>query len=757
MAKKWSMTEKDGYCLINNENGATLGISAANKDAIVEVDGYAFKDLSRSGKLEPYMDWRLPVEERVAQLAKKLTIEEIAGLMLYSQHQMLSMNMGLFADLAKAMSAEDGDKTSDIAGFYAGPPDTRKNAWELTEAQKDFLRDDFVRHILIAMVDDASTAAKWNNNAQAFVEGIGHGVPVNTSSDPRHGISASAEFDMGAGGNISKWPEPIGLAASFDPGLVEDFGMIAAKEYRALGIATALSPQVDLASEPRWNRFNGTFGAGSKLATDMARAYCDGFQNSLGESEIEDGWGYDSVNAMVKHWPGGGSGEGGRDAHFGYGKYSVFPGGNLDEHLKPFTEGSFKLKGKTGAASAIMPYYTISYDVDQKNGENVGNSYSKYIITDLLRDKYGYDGVVCTDWHITSDSVDIESILSGKCWGVEDMAVVDRHYKILMAGVDQFGGNNDAKPVIKAYEKGLKEHGEEFMRARVELSAKRLLRNIFRVGLFENPYLDPEESSQTVGREDFRQKGFEAQLRSVCMLKNKNNVLPLNKKTKVYIPMRHTGSGLNWFGLPAPAVDEMPVDKQIISKYFDVVDTPEEADCAFAFIASPANQGYSKADGYLPVSLQYRPYTATAARENSVAAAGDNRSYKGKTVTTRNEAHLDMVLDTKKAMGGKPVIVFVKMMNPTVAAEFEQAADAIIADFSVSLEALMDIVSGKTEPSALLPFIIPKNMETVEKHSEDLPFDIEPYADECGNIYDFAFGLNWSGVIKDTRTEKYGR
>jgi len=740
MTKKWSMTEKDGYCLIINEGGAALSISAANKDAIIEVDGYAFKDLNRNGILDAYEDWRLPVEKRVADLAKRLSIAEIAGLMLYSHHQLLSLGNG-FASLIKAPDKKQ---------------DSREHAWDLSENQMSFLKDDNLRHVLIALVDDAYTAAKWNNNAQAFVEGIGHGIPVNTSSDPRHGIAASGEFDMGAGSKISKWPQHIGLAATFCPELVEEFGNIAAKEYRAMGIATALSPQIDLATEPRWNRFNGTFGPGSRLAADMARAYCDGFQNSEGDSEINDGWGYDSVNAMAKHWPGGGSGESGRDAHFGYGMYAVYPGDNFEEHLIPFTEGAFKLKGKTGAASAVMPYYTISYGID-KSGENVGNSYSSYIIEDLLRKEYGYDGVVCTDWHITHDITDMSSVMSGKCWGVENLSVTDRHYRVLMAGADQFGGNNDAGPVIAAYERGAAEHGEAFMRERMEKSAIRLLRNIFRVGLFENPYLDTEASRELVGCEEYTQKGYQAQLRSVVMLKNKNNLLPLKEKLKVYIPRRYTAPGYNWFGMPIPAADEIPVDTAVVGKYFEVVDSPDRADCAFAFIVTPDNPGYTKENGYQPISLQYKSYTASAARTASIAAPGDDRSYKDKTVTTCTEKHLDMVLETRKAMGEKPVVVFVKTINPAVFTEFEGAADAIVLDFCVQPEALMDIVSGKTEPTGLLPFILPKDMEAVERHNEDIPFDIEPYRDSCGNSYDFAFGLNWSGVINDERTKRYSK
>jgi beta-glucosidase len=457
---------------------------------------------------------------------------------------------------------------------------------------------------------------------------------------------------------------------------------------------------------------------------------------------------------MAKHWPGGGSGEGGRDAHFGYGKYAVYPGGAMEDHLKPFTEGAFKLAGKTGCASAIMPYYTISWNYDTKNGENVGNSYNKYIITDLLRGKYGYDGVVCTDWMITADAADIDYFLSGKCWGVENLSVAERHYKILMAGVDQFGGNNEKGPVLEAYALGVKEHGEEFMQERFRQSARRLLRNIFRVGLFENPYLDWEESGKIAGCAEFVKAGREAQIKSVVLLKNKDNVLPLKGRPKVYIPRRHLNAGFNFLGMPTPERDIIPLDPKIAAAYVEVVESPAEADCAFCFIESPKGIGYKREEGYVPVSLQYRPYTAATAREKNIAGT-DDRSYKGKTGTVSNEPDLDMVLNTKKVMVDKPVIVFVRTTNPFVASELEEAADAVLLDFSVESRTLLELVTGKAEPSALLPFQMPKNMETVEAQYEDVPRDMEPYTDGNGNTWDFAFGLNWRGVIADGRVTKY--
>lgn len=741
--------------IVEQENGPTLGYSKHSGVQLMEQDGKWFKDLSKDGKLDPYEDWRLSPEERAKDLASKLTIEQIAGLMLYSAHQAVPANRGFFPATYK------NGKSYDESG--AAP-------FDLTDQQMQFLVNDNVRHVLLTLVESPAVAAKWNNNIQALVESQGWGIPANNSSDPRHGSDTSAEYNIAAGGKISMWPEPLGLAATFNPEIVKQFGEIAAREYRALGLTTALSPQIDIATDPRWSRFNGTFGEDPQLSTDMAQAYIDGFQTSEGKQEIKDGWGYDSVNAMVKHWPGGGSGEGGRDAHFGYGKYAIFPGNNLSQHLKPFTEGAFKLNGKTGQASAVMPYYTISCNQDMKYGENVGNSYSKYLITDLLREKYNYDGVVCTDWGITDDEPqNIENLFpGGRSWGVEEgYSVAERHYKLIMAGVDQFGGNNAAAPIIEAYEIGVRELGEQMIRARFEKSAYRLLFNFFRTGLFENPYLVPERSQHIVGHPSFIEAGYKAQLESIVLLKNKGGLLPLAANTKVYIPRRYVPAGKDWFGFPIKESNDHPFSLGVAGKYFTIVDSPEQADVALVGIhGASGGTGYSGADkeqggnGYVPISLQYREYCAQTAREHSVA--GDprdkdvlNRSYKGKTVKTHNESDLDLVLETKRLMNGKPVIVSLLLNKPTIVAEFEAEIDALIVNFGVQDQAVFDILSGSCNPKGLLPMQLPANMTTVEAQLEDVPHDMEVHVDECGNAYDFAFGLNFTDVITDERVQKY--
>lgn len=561
------------------------------------------------------------------------------------------------------------------------------------------------------------------------------------------------------------------MAATFDPEAVRRFGEVASAEYRALGITTALSPQIDLATKPRWFRLGMTFGEDPQLVTDMGKAYVEGFQTSTGKDEIADGWGYKSVNAMVKHWPSGGPEEGGRDGHWSFGKFAVYPGNNFEEHLKPFVEGAFKLDGKTQMASAVMPYYTISYN-QAADGTNYGNGFSKYIVTDLLREKYGYDGAVCTDWLITGNEGKTPDAFAGKPWGVEELSVAERHYKVIMAGCDQFGGNNEKGPVLEAYAMGVKELGEGYMRKRFEQSAARLLKNIFRLGLFENPYLDPQESASIVGCPEFMKAGYETQLKSTVLLKNKKNVLPVRDRKIVFIPKTYVPVTKNFWGQWTEAKLDYVVNPDIVQKYYDVTTKPEEADFALVFVSNPQseNGGYSLLDrkmggnGYVPISLQYNPYTAVDAREHSIAA-GDpvvdpeitNRSYRGKSARTSNANDLDVLLKTREMMGDKPVIAVVDVSNPMVFGEFEPYMDGILVRFASSVQSVLDILSGKYEPSGLLPVQMPADMATVEKQREDVPHDMECYRDTEGDIYDFAFGLNWKGVIKDARTDKYGK
>ncbi len=711
----------DGYTLAFQTKGPVLGYSSVST---ITEKGLLFKDLNRNGALDPYEDWRLPAEKRAADLASRMSVEQICGLMIYS------------------------------SSITVEKP-------ELSEKQIEFLTEDHVRHVLVAGISSPGAGAAWANKVQALCESLPLGIPANNSTDPRNYTNGKAntstynhepdgEFDPDGGSSISRWPREIGMGATFDLDVIRRHGEIVSAEYRALGITTALSPQIDIATDPRWRRFYGTFSEDPDLNAAIAREYCDAFQTTAGS---KDGWGNQSVNCMVKHWPGGGSGEGGRDAHFSLGKYAVYPGGNFALGLIPFTEGAFKLKGKTKSASAVMPYYTISYGQDP-SGENVGNGFSKYIIQDLLRGKYGFEGVVCTDWGIVKDYT-VAWQHKGTPWGMETASLAERRLKAFEAGCDQLGGVYDNGPSLEAYKLWEEKYGAESARERFELSARRLLLNIFRVGLFENPYVDPVKADEIVGCKEFVAAGYEAQLKSIVMLKNHGQALPVSGRLKVWEPLRHVPAGLTHWMKPTEEYDEYPFSHELLSKYFEIAESPEEADFALVSIKTPyGHWGYiqpgegEKEGHYNPISLQWGPYTAEYAREVSLAG-GDpsessaNRSYRGRTEYSSNEPDMYMVRDTRKAMGEKPVILVVHVDRPFVPAEVEPYADAILLGFGVSNNALLDVISGKFAPVGKLPCQLPADMCTVEEQFEDTPHDMRCYTDADGNSYDFAFGLKY--------------
>ena len=712
------------YCtLIINPEGPVLGIApkAADGDPLplIEQDGHVFKDLARQGQLLPYEDWRLSAEERARDLAGRLSREEVAGLMLYSSHQRVPF------------------VTDDqFQGHYGGQPydETRNEPDELTDEQIQFIRKDHIRHILQMRVRDARTSARWSNRLQKLCESERWGIPTDISTDPRHGAArATAEFRQ-EGGDVSKWPEGIGFAAAGSPELVGEFARIASTEYRALGITTALGPQIDLSTEPRWMRLEDTLGHRPERVIPLVRAYCDGMQTTEGTA---DGWGRDSVVTMVKHWPGGGTGEGGRDAHYPYGCFAVYPSGQFETHMRPFTEGAFHLDGPTGCAAAVMPYYTVSW---LEGKPHIGNSYSAYIIHDLLRDRAGYKGIVCTDWGITGDPDPEMDSFGSRCYGVPELSVAERHLMILMNGVDQFGGNDCAEPILEAWRLGEERYGAEFMERRMRESAERLLIPLFRLGLFENPYLDPEESARIVGAPEFVRKGLEAQARSVVPLKNHEGTLPLARGMRIYVPVRPLRASKSFFRSEIRAHTEDPLEGFDASPWFERVNTPEEADAVLVFMESPLSDPYQadEGNGYHPLMLQYRPYTATEARSPSIAG-GDfrelsaDRSYRNKTNVAVNECDLQNVADA--AAAGKKVIAVIHMHNPTVPAEFEPLCDAILVHFGVSLSVLLDILFGKRAAGGHLPYSLPASMAAVERHAEDDPEDPEPYQASDGAVY----------------------
>lgn len=611
---------------------ASLGPEAP----ILTVDGQQFRDLNKNGLLDTYEDSRLPVEERVEDLIGQMTLEEKAGLMFHTM-------MGINKDGTLA------DKTSLFNPIAAT---------ELVAARN-------MNHFNVLELPPARKMAEWVNRIQKLAERTRLGIPISIASDPRHAFTTNPAASMMAG-EFSLWPEQTGFAAIGDPAVVEEFTNIARQEYLAAGIRVALHPMADLATEPRWGRANGTFGEDAELSARLIGKHILGFQGA----EL----GPESVACMTKHFPGGGPQENGEDAHFSYGKEQVYPGDAFDYHLIPF-EAAFE-----AGTAQIMPYYGLPKGTDH---EQVGFGFNKDVITGLLREKYGFEGVVCADWMLLTGVKMIgRTMIEPKDWGVEHLSLPDKARKAIDAGIDQFGGEACPEVIVELIEAG------KLSEERIDQSARRLLREKFRLGLFDNPYLDPAEAEKVIGQPEFREARKRAQRASYVLLKNSapdgTPVLPLSGRPKIYVE---------------------GIASEIANQYGTVVQTPAEADFAILRFSTP----YEKRRGLMERFFH----------------AGD-LDFKGK-----EKQRILEIMDTV------PTIIDIYLERPAVIPEIAERAAALVANFGAEDDASLDVVFGKHVPNAKLPFELPSSMEAVRQQKEDLPYDSKD------PLFEFGFGLTY--------------
>jgi beta-glucosidase len=599
-------------------------------------DGLVYRDLNKNGRLDPYEDPRRPVNERVADLLNQMTLEEKAGLMFHT-----------------FVPVDPEDERLDQAGGFSP-----LSPYEL-------LVERHMNHFNLSQVPTSRQMVTWYNRLQGLAEGTRLGIPVTISSDPRHGFTRN--FATGAMTSaFSQWPEPIGLAAARDPELVRRFADIARQEYLAVGIRTALHPMADLATEPRWGRINGTFGEDAELAATLVAAYVRGFQ---GEQ-----LGKDSVACMTKHFPGGGPQKDGEDPHFPEGRQQVYPGGRFDYHLIPFEAAL-----RAGTAQ-IMPYYGQPVGLPI---EAVGFGFNKDVITGLLREKYGFDGVVCTDWGLlTSNELPTGEVFAARAWGVESLDRAGRILKALQAGVDQFGGEACPQEIVELVRRG------SLPEARLDQSARRLLRDKFRLGLFDHPYLDPEAAERIAGAPAFRQAGELAQRKAIVLLKNGarqgTKALPLAGRPRLYLE---------------------GVEPETAADYAQVVENLEQAELAILRLQAP----YEPRSGFL----------------RNLFHQGD-LDFKG--------AEKERLLGVLESV---PTVVAIHLDRPAVIPEIAEKSAALLAEFGASDAAVLDVIFGRFTPSGKLPFELPSSMEAVRGQKPDVPYDSKD------PLFPFGHGLTY--------------
>ncbi|MBB4955069.1 beta-glucosidase [Agrobacterium vitis] len=608
------------------------------------VDGLTFKDLNRNGRLDVYEDWRKTPAKRADDLVKQMTLSEKAGLMMH------------------------GTAPGIAAGAEAGQG--RGSGYDL-EKIKNLINDAKVMTYITRLSLPPERLAEENNSLQEIAEATRLGIPLTISTDPRNHF----QYVLGASaqnGGFSKWPESLGFGALDDAKLTRRFGDVARQEYLAVGIQQALSPQIDLATEPRWPRSTGTFGEDPQISKRMAEAYVAGFQN--GTKGLRPG----SVSAVAKHWVGYGATPEGFDGHNSYGKHVVFKGKDFQKHIIPF-EGAFDAK-----VAGIMPTYSIvdGVTLNGKPLEPVAAGFSKQLLTDLLRKRYKFDGVVVSDWLITNDCKDeclngekpgdkpiIRPDTFGMPWGVEDMGRVDRFAKAVNAGIDQFGGVSNSDLLVKAVEE--KKISEE----RINVSARRLLIQKFQQGLFENPYADPQKAKTIVGNAEFVAEGERAQARAMVLLQNEGKILPVASGKKVYL---------------------LNVDAAVAQKRgYQVVSTPEEADFALVRLTAPFER------------LHPNYFFGARHEEGDLSFKPGNAEYDALTA---------IVAKT-------PTIATIFLSRPAILTNVKDKTKALIGNFGADDEALFNVIEGKQKAEGKLPFELPSSMQAVEAQAPGTPHD----------------------------------
>ena len=658
---------------------------------VLVVDGQRFRDLDASGTLDPYEDWRRPVDERVRDLVGRMTPAEKAGMMLIQT--LNAAERGALPPTAATL-VRDEHMTRFI---FRNPVVTRPEA--------------SARGFQGAQVTPAE-AARFTNEVQALAEGTRLGIPVLFKSNARSHYEQDARPGINvAAGAFSVWPKEAGLAATRDLDLVAEFAATIRQELAAIGVRGLYGYMADLATEPRWYRNHETFTEDADLAVDIIRTVVSGLQGPR--------LGPDSVAVTIKHFPGAGPQQGGGDPHYYFGRHQVYPAGRFDDHVRPF-----KAAIDAGAA-AIMPYYGIP--VGQRHQPNdVGMSFSKGIVTDLLRGELGFTG------YVNSDTGIIGPPGTARSWGMESRSEEDQLVAAIDAGVDVLSGFSAHAKIL-----GLVTSGR-VTQARIDESVARLLREQFLLGLFENPYVDAERASSIVGRPAFQEKADLAQRKSVVLLQNEARTLPLargetGRPVRVYTMgmsravVEAAGYGVTTGdhaeGTPRPPV---PPDTRYAVLRVTVTNPTRPLD----------RQRHPHEPPPIP-NVEPSTFFGGALPEELDALAFSDMAGMSSWQVTPSLADIQAVM---KEVGAANTVLAVYFRQPYVLDEASglRQAGAIVGLFGVSDAALMDVLTGRFPPTGTLPFALAKSRAAIERQAPDAPG-----YDPADTLFPFGFGLRY--------------
>lgn len=642
----------------------------ARKSEIIQEGKYQFKDLNKNGKLDPYEDWRLPMEQRIADLVGQMTLEEKVGLLF---HPNIAVNET--GEIKYDLTDEEKEalRKAQEEG-YAGPIGPGgQNAGAMAMGQmrrtataKSYIEEKNFRCILNNGVAAPEKFARWSNGMQEIAEASRLGIPIVFSSDPRHSaklgghVSGTQYFS-----HITNGEGQVGITAGGDPDRMRRFGEIMAEEYRAVGLHMFLGPQIDVITEPRWGRNMGCFSESAELTAEMTAALIEGAQ---GENV-----GPGKILVHLKHWPGSGPHKGGS------GQWLVYPGGRQEYHYLPWKKGIEK------GALAAMGYYSGTYY------DTLNVNYSYHMSTEVLYGELGFKGAICTDWGVVGNGP-LKPSLQGTTTKKDNMAM------IINAGVDQMGSETQPELVVELVQEG------RVSEARINQAASRILQWHFILGLFENPYVDPEKAASVLQSPENEAFGLECQRISNVLLTN-DGTLPAQEGIKIF-------------------VDGFAPD--VAAAYGTVVDKPAEADIILYRTTSTPN----RRGGFGP------PPQPARGKKNQPAPMMSPFAAREVDIDFPAEklAHLKELAAT-----GKPVVADI---NPTgsslvITPLLKSLPQAMILSFDPTDAAVLDVIFGRHNPTSKLPFEIPASMEAVKAQLEDVPFDAPDKS------FPFGFGLNY--------------
>ena len=665
-------------------------LSARAKN-VIEVDGLQFKDLDGDGRLTPYEDWRLSPEERAADLVTRMTNEEKAGLMIIGSH---------YPGYSEFLpNPKPGQVINDEDVWRSHNPITSQEYPDpilVTSATDAGINVRHQRFFISRDNQAPKDLAVWTNAVQEIAEASRLGIPVSFASNPRNHFALVPTFGVSeSSGVFSEWPGELGLAALKDPELMEEFGREIAREWRAGGVHKLYGYMADVASEPRWSRFNGTFGEDPVLASDYTAAIVRGMQGE----KLSDA----SVATTIKHFPGGGVRLDGHDPHFEWGQTNEYPTENAlaTYHLPPFQAAV------DAGASSIMPYYAKPVNTsatqlppqhwagEDTQFEEVAFAYDKVIIDDILRAEMGHTG------YVNSDS----GIIDAMPWGVEGMTKPERFAYAVKAGTDIFSDMADPSELLTAIEQGLL--GDE----ELNRSCTRLLTELFVQGLFDNPYVDEDAAAEIIGNEKVYEMGQKAQRNSVTLLRSSETLLPLDIDTDKKIYVWATGR------TKIDLVNEKFIASLATTlRNATFVETPEEADFAIVWA---------------------RP---------EIALFEDDKPGVSLSVDPRNNGvDVDRVIEIEKTV---PTLLVVNVTNPWLLGEIEPHAEALAVTFEISPENLIKSLAGEDGgPQGTLPLTFPKTASSFEDSGRDVPGKFlgedYPYVDRDGNVYAYGYGVKY--------------